>query len=314
MTVAIQPMGSFRFFFSEGEWSNRFNCYGVWRSRFGEEGPYEALNALAGYTRAGFQIPVKDNYDVGGLELELLVNRVHEVTVLFSGTTPAAVAAAFNSAMPSVLEAQVLPDGGVLVETVEVGHAATILATNSDAWVRLFQTKTYFYGFSAYPALVPGVESYQLVDPSAQEGWYYKTRYCHRVDGSLSEFSAAVPAGANVGVDPSELIKGEVCVIDPQGRPIQNVMILLDVQADPANPNMLPTQIQRLTDVSGYASILVRRGVTAVVSVAGTNMSREILVPSTGDVFDLMDPSLSTQPDAYMVQVPDVRVGERRSM
>jgi len=312
MTVAIQSLGTFHFIFPEDEWTGSFNGYGVWGSRFGEAGPYEALHS-PGHSAAAFLIPARAGYDVDGLVLELLVNRTVEVHITFSGTTPAEVVDSINAAMPSVIKAS-QDGGGVLVETFEVGHQASILATESDAWTKLHQTGTCFFGLSTYPALVPGTESYQFLDPSAEEGWYYRTRYAHRGTGELSAYSIPVPARVNVGVDRALLIKGEVYLTTPSGAPVQNVLVLLDVPADPTMPGMVPQQIKGFSNADGYVGIMVRRGVEAVLSIAGSNVTRRIQVPSTGDTFDLADPSLSIQPDAYRVQVPDTKVGERRSM
>jgi hypothetical protein len=313
MSVAIQALGTFRFFFPEDEWTGSFNCFEVQRSRFGDAGPWEDLHNPSGSVSAGFIILPKTAYDVDGLELELVVDRVHEVTVTFSGTSAADVAAAFNNAMPSVITSASLSTG-VTVATLSIGHGASILVLADDAFTKLGIPGLFHHGVSSCPALLEGQEGYTFIDPAAEEDWYYRTRYLHRTSGEASTWSVPVPAAINVVVDPSELIKGEVYVTDPSGRPVQNVLVLLGVQADSTNPGMLPVQLQQYTDSNGYAGVLVRKGVKAVVSLSGTGVSREIQVPSTGDTFDLMDVSLSTQPDAFRVQVPNIKVGERRSM
>jgi len=311
MSVAIQTFGTFRFFFPEEDWAESFNCYEVQRSRFGEAGPWEDLHELNGYAPASFFLSPLVSYDVDGLTLELLVNRVTTVVVQFSGTSLGDVMQAFNSSMPSVLVASAA--SGV-VSTLEVGFASSILATPSDAWTKLRKAQTFFFGTAACPALVSGQEAYVFTDPAAEPGWYYRTRYRNRATGATGEWSIAIEPTANVGVDPAELIKGVLFVTDPRGLPVAGVMVFLDVEADPTNPGMLPMQIQQATNDLGYVGILVRRGVLATLAIAGVPAARKIRVPLTGDTFDLGDPSLSTQPDAYRVQVPDIKVGERRSM
>lgn len=311
-SVAIQDIGTFHFLFPEEGWAGSFNCYEVQRSRFGDAGPWEDLHALSGSRGARFYIESKPAYDVDGLELELIVDRTQEVTVLFSGTTPADVTASFNNVMPSIITAE--NASMVVVSALSVGHDSSIEIIESDVSTKLGLVPRLHLGASSCPALVPGQEAYTFVDPAAQDSWYYRARYLHRTTGAVGLWGVPVPARANVAIDPSELIKGEIYVTDPTGKPVQNVLILLDVQADSSTLGMLPMQLQQFTDIDGYASILVRRGVTAVFSVAGTGIARKILVPSTGATFDLADFSLSTQPDAFAVQVPNIKVGERRSM
>lgn len=313
MAVAIQSLGTFQLHFPEEDWTESFNCYEVVRSRLAEAGPYKALHDHC-YMRAGFLIPVRAAYDVDGLSLVMKVNRVSDVTVEFTGTTPASVAAAFNDSMPSVVQASVAASGGIFVETVEVGFTADILVTAGDAWTNLGMSSLYYYGSSSYPPLVPNQSVYIFEDPSAEEGWFYKTRYRNRQTAAVSFLSIASVPSVNVVVDLDELIRGEIIVTDPEGKPMENILVMLDVALDPTKPGMLPQQVKRFTNANGYAHFLVRRGVVGTLGIAGTTVYRRIQVPTTGESFDLSDLSLSIDDDAFKVQIPDTRVGERRSM
>jgi hypothetical protein len=59
------------------------------------------------------------------------------------------------------------------------------------------------------------------------------------------------------------------------------------------------------TDRDGYAEVRLVRGMEVDFAVDGTNLIRRIQVPTTGDGFDLLDPSLVVS-DEFGIQEPKI--------
>ena len=72
----------------------------------------------------------------------------------------------------------------------------------------------------------------------------------------------------------------------------------------------------KLTDNSGLVEFTLIRGTKVSVAIIGTDVVREITVPTTTTIktFNLLDPDISTGDDIFKVQVPDIIVAERRSL
>ena len=78
--------------------------------------------------------------------------------------------------------------------------------------------------------------------------------------------------------------------------------------------NVYSTAVDFRTDSQGRGRCFLCRGLQMTLSISGTNVAREVLIPVVGDSVDLLDPRISVDNDAYKVQVPDLVIGERRTL
>ena len=74
---------------------------------------------------------------------------------------------------------------------------------------------------------------------------------------------------------------------------------------------VLGRTVEMVTDQAGHAEMLLVKGSTVSVTIVGTGISRQIVVPSTSS-FDVMD-EIATADDLFEIQVPDIPAAVRRS-
>ena len=70
------------------------------------------------------------------------------------------------------------------------------------------------------------------------------------------------------------------------------------------------------TDNEGHVEFSLLRGQQVVVAIAGTPLTRKVLVPADPAVrrFNLLAPEVGSGEDAFKVQVPNLVYAERRSL
>jgi hypothetical protein len=73
--------------------------------------------------------------------------------------------------------------------------------------------------------------------------------------------------------------------------------------------------VRMLTDASGHAELLLPRGLSVTVSIPGTALARDFVVPTDMAVqsVSMLDPSVSTD-DLFTVQRPNLPAASRRSL
>jgi len=67
-----------------------------------------------------------------------------------------------------------------------------------------------------------------------------------------------------------------------------------------------------LTDAVGHAETYLVRGSQVSVAIAGTNIVRDVEVPTVGTSFDL-GAALATADDVFQIHTPDIPAAVRRS-
>lgn len=299
-----------------------FNRIEVWRSRLGEGGPYEELTGLA-LEAATLLSGVDGPSLLDGLELELRMQERYDVTIVFAGVDPfdlADTAAAITAQGDGYVTGSV--DGlRVRLTTVTTGASAALRVLGGEAAGALaFSTEepdSVDFGRDLRISLVVGQEVYNFVDQNGSADYYYKTRYSHTLTSAVSEFSLPFPGRTSRVLPVSQLIRGYVDLIDGQGRPIASRGVFVgskSVYQVSSGQHVIGGTEWRQTDVNGHYNATLVRGSRVLVAIAGTNIVRELTVPTDPalESFNLLDVTYGSD-DAWAVQRPDIDFAVRRS-
>lgn len=317
------------------DWEGRFDQLEVWKSLLGQGGPYVELTSsdwevptfpmdLIGQTPptdtvTGQAVPIS------GLTLELLLNGKTPVVVSFTGSNPLTFAAAATQAQTQsngLLQAFVWTDGRFVLRGTSPGIGSVLHVTGGDAapLLGLPTTLPYSYAYGRNPrvALVPGQSAYEFVDPHGSRQIFYKTRYRQASTGNVSAFSNAFFAGQPARVAQDKLILGTIDLVDASGKPVHNREILVYSRFGGSvvgGAGVVPLDLRRLTDNAGHAEFNLLRGAKLQLAVAGTQLTRDIVVPTDPALtqFNLLDPGVGSD-DVFQVQVPDVDFVVRRGL
>lgn len=318
----------------EEDWVGLFDQVEVWRSRDTVSGPYEELTAEK-WMRARIpktagdapSTPVAGAFVVAsGKTLQLKVNETDDLVVTITGVDPLTygqVATQVTAQGQLRVRAYVASDGTFVVETTEPGTGAILRVVGGDvaALVGLPMTEPegLAYGRDARLALKRGVEEYLFTDVRGSTAYFYKTRFRNRITQAVSEFSHPFSVGQALGISSENIVCGYVDLVDVSGRPLAYRMVSVHnrFQGELVENKFIAGRDEtKLTDTCGHASFTLVRGCTATVAISGTDVARDILVPTdpTVKTFNLLDPDVGTGEDVFKVQVPDIIYAERRSL
>lgn len=317
-----------------------FDALELWRSTIGVDGPYAELTAVGPQPA---RIP-KDANDpptpaVTGQSINidtrimvLLVNEKTEVPITFAGADPftfATVAGQITTQGLNLVQSYVDDEGRITVETLEAGLNAQLRVKpgdedlGTDAAERLglptTEPSNLAMGKAGRLALIQDQEAYLFTDPHSSRDYFYKTRFRNALSGAVSDFSLPFGVGQSVGVSQDSIVCGRVELVSIDGVPIANQEVRLHVGFNGTlveGKLVAGTDVNKLSDVNGLVEFNLVRGQRVTVAVIGTDLARDILVPTDLEVkvFNLMDPDVVTGPDHFQVQVPNIITAERRSL
>lgn len=320
---------------NEDDWRDDFDSIQVWRSRETEAGPYEEVTGPAWMPArlpaAAGQRPASPRtgpiVNIVGKTLELLLNERDEVLVEFTGSDPLTFAqAALQVTAQSAgrLSAYVDANDRFVVETLQPGTGITLRAKPGDAATFLaLPTEGYdalVFGRSAFIQLQLGKTAYDFRDESGSRKFFYKTRFLNRSNNTASEYSTAYNVERAVTqVAPSAIAVGYMDLLTNDGK--ASVGVEVSVYA-PFVGTMQDSSlvaggtVSKRTDRDGHVEFELLRGATYTVAIAGTNLVKEIVVPSDPaiQIFGLLDPTYGTQEDYFKARIPDIPTMERRSL
>jgi hypothetical protein len=297
-----------------------YDAFEVWRSVTTEGGPYVALTGPA-WGPALFVVRCR-SAKLNGKALDLVAGAT-ELTISFEGVDPflpSAAAAAINSQALGLVRAQGFDATGYLqISSVDVGCKARLEIVGGEAalvlGLPLVTPLNTTFGVDATPRL-SNKNAYEFEDAWGQSGHFYKTRLCN-IDGHVSEFSNPIAGHPTRAVPMDRLVRGSVRIVDIQGRPCRNRDVMIarrdGVHVSYAGGLLVDTQDTLITtDETGYASVLLMRGIPVTVSVAGTALVRDITPPQDSDIdtFNLFEPAIGTD-DAFVVQTISLNLAER---
>jgi len=332
MSAPIIELVQLRILPDQDDWSGVFDQVEIWRSKVLPEGPYEELT---GSCWSGARVPF-DAADkpatppssapsvyIRGLTLDVLVDGDQSFTITFSGTNPIsyfdAVSTVVNTGSGKI-SAYLTDDSLFVLEGVRPGSGALLEVVGGDAAPLLGLPIGYpGRGKDARLGLVIGKSVYDYVDPLGSKLYYYKTRFRNSTNGSLSEFSSSFQAACGAGVALADIVVGYVCLLSVDGRPLAGRLVQLYAATKTALTSGRivvggPKAVR--SDSSGRAEFTLVRGVTYTLSIAGTDVVRDILAPIDMSVssFNMLAGFVGTSDDAFKVQVPSIVYAERRSL
>ena len=283
------------------------------RSRTGQYGLYEAATAAAA-TPATILGTAISPHQVNGKTLTFKVSGVAAVSVTFATPDPVTTAqavTAINLATPLVIASD---DGGYLrLTTVTTGSLASIEITGGDAAPFLgFAAGAGAVGKDTDTILIAGTHEYFYTDQNSDSEFWYRVEFLNTVTAQTTGLGAPFPASQVQKLPASKTIVGYVRLSDLSGYPVEgrrvtfaNVFLPNTVIDQNTRWGIFRHYAQMETDRNGYAEIRLIRGAQLDISIDGTGFVRRILVPSTGDVVDLLDPTLVVQ-DEFGIQEPQI--------
>lgn len=306
----------------DSQWVDNFDKLEVHRSRSGESGPYEELT---GPVWKGATLAFKTQpYYVVGKVLSLLLNEAAELDVTFTGVDPlsaASIATQIQTQSLGALSAAVVGTE-IVVTTMQPGAGASIRVLSSDA-AGLFALDTVepgcvTFGQNARIPLISGQGLYSFQDPNGSKEFSYRTRFRNQATNSVGEYSLVFAGMSITNLDPTDLILGTVDLTDLEGRPLQNVHVLVYSRVNTTLVNgkaIIGGSSDRLTDADGHVEFNLVRGSEVTVGIAGTSIARNVTVPTDVALttFNLLDPSVGGQ-DVFQVQVPEYEYAVRRTL
>lgn len=317
------------------DWVGLFDHLEVWRSTQGPSGPYMEMTAPSWLTPTfpsdlyGQSAPVTPvsgpQVPIVGLTLELLIDEETPVTITFTGTNPLTFTQAstqVNSQGEGQLRSFVWSDGRFVLMGREPGNKAILHITGGDAAPLLgLPTDPYgsvAYGKDARIELYQNQTVYPFTDYHGDLCYWYKTRFVQQSTSNVSDFSLPFSASSASIVNTSNLVLGTIDLVDLQGKPLQNREISLYTRFGGTvlgTTGVAPRDVKMLTDQNGHAQFQLLRGLQVTVAVAGTQLVRDITVPTelTVTSFSLLDPGVGSN-DVFVVQVPDVDFVVRRTL
>jgi hypothetical protein len=322
-------------FADEPAWTGHFDRLEVWRSRSLEGGPYEPLTTD---TWRPARIPSDiegtpvassgPNINLAGRTLELEVCESISISIAFTGPDPItwgdAAAQITTSALGLVRSYILSTIGGLalVVESEGPGLQAILRVVGGDAapLLGLPTTEPDSVSFGRDPRipLISGHSRYAFTDPNGAPEYFYKTRYFNSTSRKTSGFSLALRAPAIARLGSAALVRGVLNLADAAGNPVANrtVLVHLKLQAKQVEGRVIvggPSS--KTTDKNGTVEFMLVRGTSITVSVAGTDLARDVDVPRdpTIERFNLLDPAYGKD-DLFAVQRPNISYAARRAI
>jgi hypothetical protein len=314
-------------------WEGSFDTLEIWRSRTTEGGPYEPL---MGETWSPARIPSVQgeaptspetgrSVPVVGKELQLLINERDAVNLTFTGVTYLTLqqaATQIQTASAGLLKSFVL-NGKLVIETVQPGAGSLLRVVGGDAAPLLglptSEPDSIAFGFDARIPLVKDSTGYVFTDPNGSKDYFYRARFFNTVSRQASSFGTAFTGRSFAAISGANIVTGWADFVDSTGIAKKNQEILVYTRMDgliiegkvvvPSGPTRL------LSDENGHVELQLVRGTYITVAVAGTDLVRDIVVPTDPAVssFNLLDPSKGSN-DLFKVRVPDLEYAARRSL
>lgn len=342
-TIAIQPLSrpitltgeliQLQVILSPQDFLGVFDRLEVWRSRVTDAGPYDELT---GPQVSGARIPkgapdqpstpvTGTSVVISGMSLNLLVDERIPVDITFSGPDPvtyASAAAQISAQGQGRVTSYVDATGGMVIETTTLSTSTSLRVLGGDAAPQLAlpigEPEGLAFGREAWIPLVLEQSDYRFVDYFGSPLFFYKVRSRNSSTGAVSEFSASFSGPSRLGVDPQQVIEGRARLVQFSGRPLVNQEVRLHFRFNGAmvgDSVAVGGEQIGVTDADGRISFQLMRGQLVSVAIPGTNVVRDITVPTDPAVktFNLLDPSIAGE-DVFKVVVPNLVYADRRTL
>jgi hypothetical protein len=331
LSIATGQVLQLDIFVDSTSWEGQFDSLEVWRSRLSDGGPYVALTgdgwapaSLPSLAAAPSPAQTGPSAYLVGKTLSLLVGEKTPITITFTGSDPTTFASAATqiAAQSGGLLSSFVLSGVLYVQTKQPGAGSSLRVVGGDTAPLLgLQTQepgSLAFGVDARVPLVYGVSSYVYTDLNGSRDYFYKTRFFNTLSRTTSDFSIPYRGRSPAGVDLSNLIRATINVVDARGIAVAGTPVLLFDRfagTQVSGKTVIGGNISGLTDDNGHFETPLLRGTQVTVAVGGTNIARDVSVPTDPAIqtFDLLDPAYGKD-DVFNVQVPNLRYAVRRSL
>jgi hypothetical protein len=295
-----------------------FDKIQVHRSESGELGPFYEITATAAQA-ASLTGSVSSSFTVNGLTLKLKVDEGAEQIITFVTADPISVDDLVDFVNLHLSGATSSESVGKLKISSDVtGTRSVVEITGGTALAALgFLVGDRDTGEDARISLQVGVTEYQYDDQSGDPDFYYKVRYYNSGTTAVSDFGPAVKGDVGSVLPPSDLIKAVVDLASLDGKPVVDREVAFYNKYVPplvlSDYMIIGAEVKLYTDQLGHAETMLVKGSKVVVSIAGTNIVREIVVPTTGTEFKVND-AIAAADDLFQIQIPDIPAAVRRTL
>jgi hypothetical protein len=265
----------------------------LYRSINGVSGTYNEITASSA-AEATLTGNKQEPFTVDGKDFDLKIDGTTESFTFGAVTTAADVASAITSNTSAVASDS---GGYIQIDSPTTGTVSTLevaAASEGTLAIGLYEGDND-HGEEAYETLVGGTKLYIIDDYQGDADWWYKTRYYHTSNLTLSDFSSAFQGREEGSLDPTYMIYGTGYLVDTDGTPMPNVKIYIYNKFIPKivnNKVMVGTRYIYTTEADGFVSIPLIKGAEVQMSIENTHLTRDITVPDSGDTFDLMTTDL----------------------
>lgn len=315
------------------EFEGLFDVLELWRSRSTSGGPFEELTAER-YQPARLPSSAQDppavlvtgtQVALTGKTLSLRVEG-DDIDILFAGVDPLTYANAATqiTTLSAGRVASYVDETGVLVvQSVFPGPGSSIEVLESEAapilGLATEEPDNLDHGNDARMPLVEGQTTYVFIDPLGSSEYFYRARFRNTYTGGVSPFTLTVGPPIALGVSTDNLAIGELDLVTVHGAPLASQEVRIHSQftgVSVEGKTMVGSDLLLRTDVNGHVEFKLVRGQRVSVAVPGTDLVRDIVVPTDPSIerFNLLDPSVGVGDDVFKVQVPTVVYAERRSL
>lgn len=278
----------------------------VWASS-DQGATYNEITSATATSASLISTPALTTFRIGGAVLKLQVDGGPEQTISFDSLiqfwTPAQVATRINQIVPGLAS---VVGQSVVLTSLTTGRISSLLVTSFVAPTFDFglDVGSQALGTDARPVMVIGTRLYQFTDIPGSTTNRYKWRFSANGGAPFSDFSAPVSGSTPALIDAANLSILTGSFVDFEGRPRKTrVIIAPDLGPQALAGYVITGSETRVyeSDEQGFLAVPLVRGATLRVSIEGTPLTRNIVVPSTPS-FDLLSTLVST-PDAFAVQV-----------
>jgi hypothetical protein len=290
-----------------------FNRMRWFRSRNGPNGLFEPATGPLPQP-ATLSGRLSEPHSLNGKTLSFRINGVTQVDVTFPGADPTTTSYVISRiAAATGLITATSSAGKLVLSTVLNGSLASLEILESDGAAFLgFDTGQAAVGIDQDVILSSGVHEYFYTDQNGSPEYYYKSQLLNSVTAVVSNASAPLSGEYFRTIAAANTVTAYIYLMGMNGRPLAGRIVHI---TNPVLPNALVVDgtrygmfrhaLNMTTDRDGYAEVRLVRGMEVDFAVDGTNLIRRIQVPTTGDGFDLLDPSLVVS-DEFGIQEPKI--------
>jgi hypothetical protein len=331
----ITDVVALNIFLEDSDWFGLFDQIEVQRSRGLSTGPFEPVTTT---NWVGARLPEDGGdsptiavtgpiADIVDRDLQLKLNETDELEVVFTDPGPgvltyAEAAAQIQTQSAGRLLAWVDEDAKLVIETVQPGTGAALRVVGGEAAPLLglptSEPDSLAFGRDAHIALIKGKERYYFIDLRGDSDYFYRTRFRNRLLNTVSQFTQPSFAAQPLGVSQENLVCGRLELVGIDGRPLANVLVRVFNRFGPQTVEgklLAGPSVDGITTEYGTLELNLVRGAEVTVAIDGTNIVRDITVPTDASVgvFNLLDPTVGPD-DYWRVKHADIEYAQRRTL